>query len=279
MNAYLVSHNGLGDNLFMIGALRFLQTFYNKIFFLCKNKYYNDVVLFFNNTNIECIGFDENREYEEISKIISQNYNDNDILVCGPCHKSYLQTKITHKDFLNFKPIEKGYTIDYDTFDSNKFAIFKFIENFYKDINLNLTYFYEYFDIPSIDKSLEYYNDIKQYYIIFIQNVCSDGRKLNISNLINKYINDEKVIIISSNENIYNIENKTEHIIKKYNICKKILSNSKIINYTDIILNSDEIYIIDSCFTGIVLPYLKMNKLNAKLVRIIYRELVNSIVL
>lgn len=36
MNAYLVSHNGLGDNLFMIGALRFLLKFYHKIFFYAR---------------------------------------------------------------------------------------------------------------------------------------------------------------------------------------------------------------------------------------------------
>ena len=34
MNAYILSHNGLGDNLFMNGALRFISKFYNKIFFI-----------------------------------------------------------------------------------------------------------------------------------------------------------------------------------------------------------------------------------------------------
>ena len=38
MNAYLVSHNGLGDNLYMIGALNFIRQFYKNVFFLCKKK-------------------------------------------------------------------------------------------------------------------------------------------------------------------------------------------------------------------------------------------------
>ena len=39
MIAYLVSHNGLGDNLYMIGALHYLLLFYDELFFLCKDIY------------------------------------------------------------------------------------------------------------------------------------------------------------------------------------------------------------------------------------------------
>ena len=40
---------------------------------------------------------------------------------------------------------------------------------------------------------------------------------------------------------------------------------NKIVYYVDIIKNSNEIYLIDSCFLGLVLPYIKMNKLKQKL--------------
>ena len=43
-------------------------------------------------------------------------------------------------------------------------------------------------------------------------------------------------------------------------------------NYIDIIKNSDEIYIIDSCFTGILLPFIKTNKLKTKNVHIFLRS-------
>lgn len=280
MNAYVVSHNGLGDNLYMIGALRFLLNFYDNIYFICKKKYYDDISRFFKNTNIICVSIDENNEFKDIRKIIKSVYDSNDIFVCGPCHKSYLRSKITNKKYLEYIPIDKKYTIDYDTI--NKKIInntYDFIEGFYRDLNLNLTYFYEYFNVPQTDESFELYNLIKDYYIVFIQSTCSDGRSLNISNLLTKYLYDEKAILVSSNNNLYDIENKTDDILEKYNICNKILTNSKIINYNDIILNSDEIYIIDSCFTGIVLPYLKTNRLKAKTVRIIYRDLVNNIIL
>ena len=78
MNAYLVSHNGMGDNLYMVGALIFLLKYYDKIFFLCKNKYYSNIKLLFSeNLNIICVPFDETDEYNNITIIINQNYNDN----------------------------------------------------------------------------------------------------------------------------------------------------------------------------------------------------------
>ena len=234
MNAYLVSHNGLGDNLFMIGGLRFLLNFYNTVYFLCKNKYYNDIKPFFEDSNIICIAFNENNEINEIKKIINSAYSNNDVFVCGPCHKSYLKSKITNKKYLEYKTIDKNYTINFDTIDTKIYSTYDFIEGFYKDLYLNLTYFYEYFYIPITEKSLELYNLVKRYNIIFIQISCSDGRKLNITNLLNKYIYDNNTILISCNNNLYkSIQNKSEDILEKYTICEKILLNSKIINYNE----------------------------------------------
>ena len=278
MNAYLVSHTGLGDNLFMIGALHFLLMFYNKIYFLCKNcNYSNNKLFFIDNPNIICVPINENNEFFEIKKIIMDYYDnaDYDIFISGVCHKTYLTNKITNKNFLNYNIIDKKYIIDFDTLTSNNY---NFIENFYKDIHLNLTYFYEYFYLPLTKESIDLYNSVNKYYIIFIQSKSSDGIRLNITNLLKKYLYDDNVLLICNDENLYNIENKTENIIKKYNLCKSFIYN-KIINYVETIKNSDEIYIIDSCFTGIILPYLKMNKLKTNKVRIILRNSVNNIIL
>ena len=274
MNAYFVSHNGLGDNLIMIGALRFLLNFYEKIYFLCKNCYYDNVSLFFIDTPcIICIPFNENNEHNEIKNIIMKEYyNVNiDVFICGSIHKIFLKSKITNEKFLNHKILNNQYTIDFDTINSSNY---KFIEDFYNDAKLNLTYFYEYFYLPSTKESLELYNSVSNYYIIFIQLLSSNGYKLNITKLLEKYSNDNKVLLISNDKNLYDVDNNLE----KYNLCQPFVYN-KIINYNDTIINSNEIYIIDSCFTGIVLPYLKINKLKAKKVRIILRDQVNNIII
>ena len=89
---------------------------------------------------------------------------------------------------------------------------------------------------------------------------------------MNKYLYDLNTILICNDKNLYNINDN----IVKYNICQQFVYN-KIVYYKDIILNSNEIYIIDSCFIGIVLPLLKTNKLKTTKVRIILRNLVNII--
>lgn len=47
MNALFIGHNGLGDNLNMIGALRFMSSYYDKIFFVVKKQYHKIVQPFF----------------------------------------------------------------------------------------------------------------------------------------------------------------------------------------------------------------------------------------
>lgn len=273
MDVYLVSHNGMGDNLFMIGALNFVKQFYKNVYFLCKNKYYENIKLFFDNkSNIICLPFDENHEFANIQKILNRDkyMNKNiDIMVCGGCHKSYLKSKITNTDFLNHTRINKNYTIDYHPLTSENYS---FIENFYKDINLNLTYFYEYYYLPDNDISKQLYNNVSKYYLVFIQATSSTGQVLNISNLTNKYINDDNVLLICSDTNLYNKDNE------KYNIAQNFVFNN-LINYVDIIKNSDEIYLIDSCFLGIILPLLKTNQLKTKDVRIILRADVDKYIL
>ena len=145
MNAYLVSHNGMGDNLYMIGALRYLINFYDKIYFLCKKKYYDNVVLFFDDPNIICVPFDDNNENAAIKYILDEKQHMNDIFVCGDCHKHYVKSKITNTKLIttlnqlnqNHAHDEK-YTIEFDTLTRETYY---FIEGFYKDINLNLTHF------------------------------------------------------------------------------------------------------------------------------------------
>ena len=275
MNAYIVSHNGMGDNLYMIGATRFLLKFYNKVHLLCKNKYYPNVKLFFvDEPNIIFIPFDERDENGVIESIIKeQSKNDDvDVFVCG-VHKTYLQSKITNKEFLEYTVENNNDSLDYDTLTNENYD---FLKGFYEDMKLNLTIFVKYFHLPSTEESIELYNSVKKYNIVFMQYESSNKIKLNISHLLNKYLHDDKTILLCNDVNLYEgVENANE---EKHSLCKKFVLN-KLIHYVDTIKNSQEIYIIDSCFTGIVLPLLKQQKLKAHTVRIIRREVVDTVVL
>jgi hypothetical protein len=271
-NAVFLSHNGLGDNLYSVGALRFLLQFYDKIFFLCKQKYYENVILFFaSEPRIICVPFDETNERNEVIRIVMNNYNGNDVFICGN-HVKYLQSKVTNPLVLQYKCDDKGYDLNYDTINDNSYS---FIRGFYTDIKLDLGIFYEYFHMDSTTQSIELYESVKHFKrIIFLQTASSDNKRLNIENLKAMYMNDDDTILISNNENLYDKDKNRE----KHELCKPFVMN-KIAYYIDLIQNCSEIYIIDSCFTGIVLPLVKTNRLKATKVRIILRQLIDTIII
>jgi len=270
-NAIFLSHNGLGDNLYSVGALRFLLQFYDKIFFLCKHKYYENVILFFaSEPRIICVQFDETNERNEVIRIVTNNYNGNDVFICGN-HVKYLNSKVTNPMVLQYKRDDKGYDLNYDTIDDNSYS---FIRRFYTDIKLDLSIFYEYFHMDSTAKSVELYESVKHFKrIIFLQTASSDNKRLNIENLKAMYLNDDDTILISNNENLYEGRDK-----EKYELCQPFVMNM-IAHYIDLIKNCSEIYIIDSCFTGIVLPLVKTNRLKATKIRIVLRQLIDTVVI
>jgi len=281
MIAYFLNNNGLGDNLYSIGAVRFLSQFYDKIYFLCKDKYCENVKLFFlDNDSIICVPFhstDMEHEKQVCSNILTPKYVDDnvDIFICG-LHINYLKTKKTNQKLIQHTiPENTKYSIEYDTITLANY--YGFIECMYKDIQLNLSTMFEYFYLPPTHESLALYELVESYNIVFIHTTSSNNVSLNISNLLSKYLYDEKTILICSDVNIYSTATlNNKEITKKRDLCD-LFVNIKLLFYLDTILNSQEIYIIDSCFTGIVLPLLKTNKLKAQNVRIIVRELVNAI--
>lgn len=253
MEAIFLSHNGLGDNITSISAVCFLLNYYSKIYFLCKNIYEYNCKLLYNNLNVEIIPFDSNREFEHCSDIILSNYNtpNIDIFICG-MYKNYLNSKITNNHFLNYKPDDGDYKIEYD-----------FIREFYWDINLDLKVYYNYFKINSCKESIELYEKVKKYNIYFTH-TQSSNMKIDCSFYTNDYYNNNDWIIICANENIYNIESPN------YNIAQQFV-NIPIAFYIDVILNAKKIYIINSCFSCIVYPLNKTERLLAETVNIYNR--------
>jgi hypothetical protein len=130
---------------------------------------------------------------------------------------------------------------------------------------MNLTVYFEEFRLPSTPESIELYKSVQKYKLIFIQLTSSCGKSLNISNLLEKYYTDENTLLICNDKNLYQ-PNEEKHIL-----CAPFLRN-KLVHYVDTIKNSSEIYLIDSCFSCIIIPYQKTNQLKASVVRIINRK-------
>ncbi len=101
---------------------------------------------------------------------------------------------------------------------------------------------------------------------MFLHTVSSTSHTLNVESIRQKYQHDDTVLLVSATENMYDMADHET----KYNLCQPFVME-KIVNYVDTILHSSEIYIIDSCFVGVVLPLLKTKQLDANIVRIIVR--------
>lgn len=263
--AYFLSHNGLGDNLYSVGALRFLAQYYDTIYFLCKDKYSDNVKTFFTDEpRIVCLPFDSTCERDECHNILGPVYAEStaDVFICG-AHKHFFRSRITHPKVLEYKADDRGYDLNYDTINENNYG---FLRGFYTDINLDMHIYYDYFKLAHHDVSMQIYDTVKHYkHIVFVQTDASFGEKLNIQRILAKYNHDEDSIVISNNSNLY----KPTDV--RYRLCQPFILN-RLAYYVELIKNCTEIYIIDSCMTGIVLPLLKTGQLKASVVRIVQRD-------
>jgi hypothetical protein len=254
--AIFLSHNGLGDNITNIGSVRFLLNYYTTIFFLCKQQYQENLNLLFNNDSVVTIPImasNETIEKQNCKMIINNiKSEDIDIFICGKGHTSYLTSRITHPQLLSYQQDNKGFTCDYSH-----------IHEFYYDIGLDFSIYFNYFNIPSSESSLQYYQEIKKYSIVFLHTKASN-REINLDSIIKKYYNDDKYIIICANKNVYSLDHKYYSIAEKY-------VNIYVAYYIDIIKHAEIIQIIDSCFSCIVYPLMKKKLLRASEIKIVDR--------
>jgi len=243
-NAYFVSHNGLGDNITNIGAVKFLLNFYEKIHFLCKENHSKNVKeLFLNESeSVVVVSFDGRNEFNEIKRILHNVSTDSDIFASG-VHKKYIKNRIRHPRLLSYRQNDKNYTVE-----------FKHIRDFYYDIGLDLSIYYEFFDIKSTEMSKRCYEEIKTYKIIFIHSKASNF-EVNYDHVYEKYKNNNEYIIICANKNMYDQTHEFHIIAKKY-------VNLYVAWYIDIIKNSELFYMIDSCFSCILYPLVMTNRIS-----------------
>ena len=284
MKAYFVGHLGLGDNLYNIGAVQFLSEYYEKVFFLCKNKYRDNLNLIFSENNkIDClplitesdVSFDE--EIEKVREVLQDKYNDNecDVFISGFANKPHHAEKITNPAFLSCSiPNNPSYNLNCDMITDDHYW---FIKDMYSHAKLTLAVMFDYWKMPFTPESQEMYQSVKHYRIVFLQTRTSNDKELNILKLKDKYIHDKGTILISNDENLYaTYDNPNEDIQTKRRLCEQFVGN-KLVHYMDTLMNSNEIYIIDSCFVGLVLPLYKKGMLKANPLRIIIRKIAHTI--
>jgi hypothetical protein len=263
MDVTILCHSGLGDNIAMIGAIYYLLDIYNNIYFLCKENHLKNLNIIYLNPRIFLISFKSENEYYARFDLLIPKYNTSnmDVLISGSCHKKNFISKIK-----NPKMFEIVKNDDYHINER-----FNFIKEFYEDIKLDLSIFYNYFKVNSTDSSIHMYNNIKNYNIVFLHTQSSNN-ELNLREYIDKFVELEDHIIICPNQNVYTKDNS------KYNL-SELYINLLVPHYIDIIYNSKYIYIVDSCFSTIIIPLIYTKKIIPIGCKIFNREDNSSIIL
>ena len=287
MDAYFLGHLGLGDNLYCIGAARYLTKFYRNVYFLCKDKYEENVKSFFDDKErIICVPIHSSNkdsvyelslpvtsENDAIRNVLNNKYEDNDIFICGFAFTPHFPSKITNQSFLQREKITKTYSLKLDTIDDDRYS---FIIDMYNNADLTTGVMIDYWNLPKTEDSKKLYESVKDYNIIFIQSISSNNKVLRVNNIVKKYLYDDNTILLFNDYNIYDNANINLKQIKiKRELAEKFVKN-KLIYYIDTIKNAKEIYMIDSCFTGIVLPLYKKGLLKANPVRLVMRRLIDD---
>lgn len=217
--AFVLTHLGLGDNITSIGAIRYLSIQYDKVLVVCKEQYKKNMELFYSDdVSIQLypvkndfeisprFGFDYNK-FKEITKNM-------DLYIAG----GHCLTK---------KP---------EPYDDIPF-------NFYKDMNIDVSYFWKYFYVPNLKQSKELFNLIKNIdKYIFIHNTASTGNIFSIESIENHFdFSKNDILIINPCIIVYDKKDKF------YTIAEKFL-NHPLSYYNDIIINSEKIVMTDSSF-------------------------------
>lgn len=211
----LFSHDGVGDMINHIGAVRYLSEHYNSVVVLFNEKadLKNKIPPF----------------YEDKQNIIFNSVPDLDNII-----KDYIKNYDEYDKYIGGQYVNVLY---------NKEHIpYKVPFSFYEDMNIDIPVFWNYAHIPYTKQSTELYNNIANMKYIFMTNNTSHGKLFDVETIESKFnINRNDILIICSDNNIY------EPGHKYYEIANKFVQQP-LIDYVDTIENASYIVVSDSAF-------------------------------
>ena len=74
LSVFFLGHNGLGDNITNIGAINYLLTIYENVYFICKDIYIQNLKEIFTNPRIILVPFKSDNEYDARFKLLIPRY-------------------------------------------------------------------------------------------------------------------------------------------------------------------------------------------------------------
>jgi GNAT superfamily N-acetyltransferase len=215
--AVILTHLGLGDNITAIPAVRYYSTIYDEIIVISKKRNANNVRSFYADDpsiSVLEINDDDSDLYIDNKKLLRDLEKTHTLITCG-CHS---QTKYPYT-YLPF--------------------------NFYDDMKLDYSIFWDYFYVPSSANSEILYNtliknNIKSY--IFIHNMSSQGSVFSVESILEKLnFNRSTTLVVNPNINIYKVDESFYAIANEF-------VNKPLLDYVKTIQNASTIVVSDSSF-------------------------------
>ena len=186
-----------------------------------------------------CSGFEYNVTSIGMIRYLSIMY-DNVIIVCDP--KSMKNTQLFYIDDPDIKIYPNLPNIsgceNYDIFNYGDNSINCIPFNFYNNLHIEPSIFWDYFYISKPLTNL--YNNIKDIQYVFVHNINKHGRVFDIK-IIEDTLNISKdyILIVNPCINMY----KSSH--KFYNLANKFVYK-QLIEYSEIIINATGVIVCDS---------------------------------
>lgn len=230
---YFLCHLGLGDNIIMIGCVRYLSLFYDEVYVISKIHNMENVKSFYaDDPSIKVIGISNlySEHFTLMTVFQSIDKTNTDIFISGFCHKSHFKSSIQHPFFLH-----------HTKYIDNPKIRFQFIRDFYKDINMDANIYHQYFHVPSTAASKMLYDQIKDYKIIFCH-TKSSSHEIDVD--LSQFT-DQSYLVINPNKNMYPLHHP------KFEIAQKFV-NLRLLDYLDTIKNASAIRMTDSSFCCLI---------------------------
>lgn len=202
----ILSHLGLGDNIFCIPMINYYLKNSFKVHYICKKHNLINFQLF----------FDKNQNL----KFINVNNDKEAILFIQENEKNYI------------KILRSGV----HTINSKKYN-FPFFQ--YDDIGLERNILKNYFTIPETLNSKKLYILVKNMKYIIVNNQTSHGEIFNINLELSKYkIDIDNFLIINTQKNFYNNDHKYFSLAQNF-VFQKLVDYSILLKYAEKIFISD----------------------------------------
>lgn len=231
--ALVIGNQGLGDSIVLCGIANYLATKYDKVIITCIIKFYEQVKLFYKNSNIipYPIDIDGDGDMYTFTTMMMDFKFIYDIYPLG----NYGADSIDLQNYT--KKMSDG---------SIRKIIQDYPLSYYQDIQIPTEYMTEYFEVDYPKEVNELYNDLLQNYKKY-RVIHQEGSNVSINIVDIEKLDIENMLTIDINKNIY----PKSH--KYHDICERFVNLKAVVYYKKLLENATELYLIDSCIHALAL--------------------------